>query len=350
MPTPALATCGINLFADAVEGQNYSTLVTSTSTGAGFTCKVIALRSVNPPMNFPYSFNAGTAMFYCSPPVGSAGVYSICFDTQEYNATGVCYPKTNCDPNCYPAGGVQCGKCTQLTINSATGTGTGTGTIIIVTPPTPTATSTKFDYTVSIVGQEITSGIVPVTVDGDVVAHMAGGQSESIQGSKGTKYNVSVPSTIDGNSGTRFVLKDTPVKTVSYENPTAVFSFTTEYYVEFKTDPMDVAQLSGSNWYPGGTPVTSIAPETVNAASGLMKYDFVQWKLQGGGSSLSRDLALTVNGPGTYLAVYNPTPVVVEKPQDNTLMWILILVAVVVIAVIVIVIMALRKRGSQAAK
>jgi hypothetical protein len=350
MPTPALATCGINLFPDAQEGQNYSTLVTSTSTGPGYTCKVMALESVNPPMTFPYSYNAGTAMFYCSPPIGSAGTYTICFHTQEYDQNGTCYPAGGCGGPCWPAGHTQCGKCTTLTINSATGTGTGTGTIIIVTPPTPTATSTKFDYTVSIVGQEITSGIVPVTVDGDVVAHMAGGQSESIQGSKGTKYNVSVPSTVDGNSGTRFVLKDTPVKTVSYDNPTAVFSYTTEYYVEFKTDPIDVAQLSGSNWYPGGTSVTSTAPETVNVASGLMKYDFVQWKLQGGGSSLSRDLALTVNSPGTYLAVYNTTPVVVEKPQDNTLMWILILVVVVIIAVLVITIVALRKRGSQVAK
>jgi hypothetical protein len=188
-----------------------------------------------------------------------------------------------------------------------------------------------------------------VAVNGTNVANLAGGENRNLEGRKGNNYTVSVPNTIEGNSGSRFVIQGTAVKTVNYENPNASFDYAAEYYVEFKTDPINVAQLPGSNWYPKGTQVTSTAPELVKSEGENKEYAFVQWNLAGGGTSLSKDLALTVNNAGSYIAVYNSHPIaVVETKTDYTLMWIIILVVLLVVAGIAIAILA--RRGSQSAK
>lgn len=117
--------------------------------------------------------------------------------------------------------------------------------------------------------------------------------------------------------------------------------------MEFKTDPINVAQLPGSNWYAGGTQISSAAPESVKSESQNLEYAFTQWNLPNGGTSLSKDLALTVNNAGSYIAVYNSRPIATNM-QGNTLLWIIILVIVVVAAGIAIGILA--HRGSQTAK
>jgi hypothetical protein len=346
-PTPALATCGINLFPDATEGQSYSTLVTSTSTGAGFTCKVVAYDAVySTTLPFPYSFNPGTAMFSCNPPIGSAGHYTICFQCQEYDASAHCYPPTACGGPCWPAGHTQCQKCTTLTVNPAS-TG-GTIPPIIIYTPSPTTTTptvTTFNYTIGI-ESGLTLNTASVAVNGTNVANLAGGESRNFEGTKGNNYNVSVPSTIEGNSGTRFVIQGSAVKTVNFENPNASFNYTAEYYIEFKTDPINVAQLPGSNWYSKGMQATSSAPELVKSGENN-EYVFAHWNLLGGGTSLSRDLAVTANNAGSYIAVYSSQPIATPT-QNNTFMWIIILVIVVVAAGTAIAI--LTRRGSQPEK
>lgn len=343
-PIPAQATCGINLFPPATEGQSYSVLVTSTSTGAGFTCTVVAFDTVySDPLPFPWSFDPNTAMFRCNPPIGSAGQYTLCFQCQEYDQNTQCYPSGGCGGPCWPAGNTQCQKCTTLTILSAT-TGTIPPVIIYTPSPTPTPTVTTFNYTIGI-ESGLTSSTAPVAVNGTNVANLAGGENRNFEGTKGNNYTVSVPNTIEGNSGTRFVIQGTAVKTVNLENPNASFNYTAEYYVEFKTNPINVAQLPGSNWYPKGTQVNSSAPELVKSEGENKEYTFAQWNLAGGGTSLSRDLALTVNNSGSYIAAYNSRPIATST-QGNTLLWIIILVIVVVAAGIAIAILA-RRRGSK---
>jgi hypothetical protein len=430
-PIPALATCGINLIPDATEGQHYSTLMLSTSTGGGYTCKVMAFDYVyTPPLPFPFSFDTVTAKFSCDPPIGSAGQYTICFQCQEYDQNGTCYPTLGgCDGLCWPAGNTQCQKCVTLTVLPAT---TGSCTLslavtdmpqgqenhsyigslyatggttmytftasglpaglqmaphtgfIVGTPPQgsagtypvqvtvteagggctpasisfliniagappipPTPPATTFNYTVGI-GSGPTSNAVSVTVNGSDAASLLSGETKTMQGTKGNNYNVNVPSTIQGNSSTRYVIKGSPAKTVNYDNPSAIFDYAAEYYVEFKTDPKNVAQLQGSNWYAGGTQISSAAPESVKSEGENLEYVFTKWDLPDGGTSLSKDLAVTVNGPGSYVARYSSNPIA-GKTQSSNLMWIIILVAVVVAAGIAIGILASR-REKQSAK
>jgi hypothetical protein len=333
-PVPVHATCGINLFPPATEGQNYSTLVTSTSTGAGFTCKVVAFDVVytNPPLPFPWTFDPGTAMFRCSPPIGSAGQYTICFQCQEYDASASCYPC--CGGQCYPSGCIQCQKCTTLTVNPAYYPPTPTPT------PTPTPAPTTFDYSVGI-ASGLTSGTAQVSVNGSVAATLAGGETKTIEGTKGENYNVNVPSTIQGGQGIRFQVKGSPAKTVNYQNPSAVFDYTAEYYVEFKTSPANVAQIAGTNWYAAGTPVSSTTPALVRSESDKQEYNFAQWTLPGGGTSLSKDIAFTVNGPGTYTAVYNSSPI---AGSPSNLWWIIILIIVILAAGIAIGLLAMSRK------
>jgi hypothetical protein len=185
-------------------------------------------------------------------------------------------------------------------------------------------------------------------VNGSDAASLLSGETKTIQGTKGNNYNVNVPSTIEGNSGTRYVIKGSTAKTVNYENPSAIFDYAAEYYVEFKTDPKNVAQLQGSNWYAGGTQISSVAPESVKSESENLEYVFVHWNLPDGGTSLSKDLAVTVNNAGSYIAVYNSHPIAVAK-TNSIPWWIIILVIVVVAAGIVIAILA-RRPVSQSAK
>jgi hypothetical protein len=181
-------------------------------------------------------------------------------------------------------------------------------------------------------------------MNGQVYASMTGGETKTFTGTTGQSYSVSVPDTIPGSSGTRLKIQGGAAKTANENNIAVTFNYAPEYQVEFKTDPSGVAQLSGTNWYSAGTQVNSIAPELVTSAGEKKEYVFTQWNLPDGGKSLSRNLSVTLNGPGTYYALYTARSLAVET-RDNTLMWIIILVLVIASAVAVFLIVGRKRTG-----
>lgn len=280
------------------------------------------------------TIDASTGLVYGTPTAASTEDFQVrCYETGTGGCNCPCYIKdfqttsTNWTP--------------PITITAQSCGGGGGGVIIITTPAT---TSTTFNYTVNI-GSGLGTAVAPVSVNGQAYASMTGGETKSFTGTTGQSYNVSVPDTISGTSGTIFKVQGGGSKTANENNIAVTFNYAPEYQVEFKTDPPGVAQLPGSNWYPAGTPVNSIAPELVTSAGEKKEYIFAQWSLPDGGKSLSRNLSFTLNGPGTYYAVYTSRSVTAPevKTQDNTLMWIIILALAIVIAVAVY-LLARRKR------
>jgi hypothetical protein len=200
------------------------------------------------------------------------------------------------------------------------------------------------------IGSGLGAAVAAVSVDGQVYASMAGGETKTFNGTIGQSYSISVPDTIPGTQGTRFRIQGAATQTANENNNAVAFNYVPEYQVEFKTDPTGVAQLPGTSWYPSGTQVNSITPELVTSSGEKMEYIFTQWNLPDGGKSLSRNLSITVNGAGTYYAVYTSRAVAVPAVEtpDNTLMWIIILVLVIAIAATVLLI-ARRKRTEVSA-
>src|SRR4030042_1284659 len=224
VPTPAQATCRItNPNLTAVENVPFQHIITAYSEGypAGFTDQLISIEKTQP--NLPFGVSVaitygGTATISGTAPIGSAGVYQICFGCQEYK-NNVCYP-TNmpCDGPCWPAGAKQCDRCVTFTILP-----TGSGGLPPPPPPPPQAPTT-YTFTVTI-GPGLTEGKTDVLVDGKPRALLAGGESEELLAAIGTSPVVSVKNPITGQQGNRFPVKDTAEKKVSEGDTSASFDY-----------------------------------------------------------------------------------------------------------------------------
>jgi len=288
------------------------------------------------------TIDANTGQVYGTPNTPSTEDFQVrCYETGTGGCNCPCYIKdfqttsTNWTP--------------PITITAQSCGGSNSGGVIIITTPPPTPTSTNFNYSINI-GSGLGTTVASVSVNGQVYASMTGGETKTFTGTIGQSYVVSVPDTVPGTSGTRFKVQGGASKTANENNNAVNFNYVPEYQVEFKTDPQGVAQLPGSNWYSAGTTVNSIAPELVTSAGEKKEYIFAQWNLPDGGKSLSRNLSFTLNGPGTYYAVYTYRSVTAPevKGQDNTLMWIIILILVIISAAVVFFISRRRSTGLSA--
>jgi hypothetical protein len=310
VPKPAQAICQINPLPPAYECQNYMAVVSVISFVGGYTgpdqytCTITSFSGYqNPPL--PAGMTISGATIYGCPPAGSRGTYRLGFMCQEYK-----------NQQYYPGPGPQSyEKYVDLTIYAGPtgctcGTGTGTSTGGTTTggsynfgPTTPQAPTT-YTFTVSI-GPGLTEGETQVLIDGKKKATLAGGDSEDFEAATGTSPVVSVESTITGQQGNKFTVKDTAEKKVSEGDTSAYFDYAPAVYIEFVTDPSGLTALAGSDWYSIGDKVQSSAPATVDSGKSGTQYQFAYWALPNGQKSQMKSLSLTVSAPATVKAVYD---------------------------------------------
>jgi hypothetical protein len=94
--------------------------------------------------------------------------------------------------------------------------------------------------------------------------------------------------------------------TVSELHPNATFNYTPEYYVDLKTDPSQIATLTGTNWYVEGSSlmVTAEAKVEVEGEAGT-EYRFAYWLLPTGEKVEDEDLSWRVSEAGKVIATYD---------------------------------------------
>jgi len=151
------------------------------------------------------------------------------------------------------------------------------------------------------------AGETNVSVGGSTVATLQGGESISLSFDLGTSQSISVDATVEHPSepGVRFKAELDRI-TVSDLSPNANFAYYTEYFIDLETDPSDVAQLGGSDWYKEGYTLRGRAPAEVDVEDEPgTRYRFSHWWLPGGETSSSEELTLTVSKAGSCVANYD---------------------------------------------
>jgi len=213
-----------------------------------------------------------------------------------------------------------------LTLEATTGTISGTpargtvGTssfIVTVTDSSSPPISIQREFTITVekgsyepiitIGSGLKAGQTKVFVGGQQVAMLHGGESMKLSFDLGTSQTISVEPVVQhlSEEGVRFKTEVDKI-TVNEFSLDADFSYYTEYYVELKTEPSKIGQITGSSWYKEGYTLRSTAPDTIEVEDKpSTQYLFTYWKLPTGERVSDRNLNLIVNAPGICAATYD---------------------------------------------
>jgi len=162
-----------------------------------------------------------------------------------------------------------------------------------------------FFDTVVTIASTLAAGETNVYVDGGQVAKLRGGQTTRLSFAVGTNPVITVDPLVSHPSRADVRFKPDVEKIVVNElSPDAAFSYFPEYFIDFKTDPPQIASLTGSNWYKEGTTLKSTAQAQMDGTAGS-QYRFSYWLLPTGEKLRDVDLSWMVSAPGKVIATYD---------------------------------------------
>jgi len=155
------------------------------------------------------------------------------------------------------------------------------------------------------IGPSLLAGETDVFVDGVLEDILQGGESIRLSFDPGTSQTITVDPIVSHptDSDVRFRAEVERV-VVSELSPDAYFDYYDEYFIEFRTNPSQVAQLTGSGWYGEGYELKTSAPAEIEDTPGT-QYRFSHWVLPTGETTRDEDLSLTVIMPGAIVANYD---------------------------------------------
>ena len=162
----------------------------------------------------------------------------------------------------------------------------------------------SFESIVSI-APSLLAGETRVFVEGEWVATLEGGESTLLSFDPGTSQTITVDPTISHSTKTnvRFAAEVYRI-VVSELSPDAYFDYHTEYFIDFKTDPSEVGQVTGTGWYREGYTLTTGAPSEIEDTPDT-QFRFSHWLLPTGETVWDEEVGLTVTMPGTIVANYD---------------------------------------------
>ena len=144
-----------------------------------------------------------------------------------------------------------------------------------------------------------------VYVDGKPTGVLKGRESLTLSFPFGTTHTVDVDPLVSdpGNKDRRFKAVDAAL-TVTEASPNAVFQYTAEYSVSYKTEPPGIVGLPPSDWYPEGSMLTARTTEVVDEPPGT-QYRFAHWRLPTGEIMADPQLRVTVKWGGEIVAYFD---------------------------------------------
>jgi hypothetical protein len=158
---------------------------------------------------------------------------------------------------------------------------------------------------VIMVSVTLAAGETGVYVDGALLGTLEGGETITHSFAVDDEPVITVDATVPSptRSDIRFTA-DVDEIVVDEDNPDATFTYTTEYYIDLKTDPPQITTLTGAGWFEAGDFIESTAPVQIEESTDT-RYDFVYWVLPDGNEDVNEDLNWKVTAPGKATATYD---------------------------------------------
>ncbi len=162
----------------------------------------------------------------------------------------------------------------------------------------------SYNLTVTI-GTGLASGKTKVYLNGVQLTSLSGGESKNYNAALGSSGTVSVDATIvdPDDDGIRYRVKDNEV-VVSESQPTAAFSYYSEYRVRIATSPSGVLDVSADQWLKEDDTFSFNATEEVEGETGIL-YRFSHWVMPNGSEIETENVTFDVDEPATVTAYYD---------------------------------------------
>jgi hypothetical protein len=154
------------------------------------------------------------------------------------------------------------------------------------------------------VSVSLSAGETNVYVDGILAGTLEGGETLTRSFDVDDEPVITVDATVlsPTRSDVRFIADDDEI-VVDEDNPDANFSYTTEYYIDLKTDPSQITTLTGAGWFEVDDFIEATAPVLIEESTDT-QYRFDYWLLPDGDEDVNEDLNWKVTAPGKATATY----------------------------------------------
>jgi hypothetical protein len=154
------------------------------------------------------------------------------------------------------------------------------------------------------VSVSLSAGETNVYADGILAGTLEGGETLTRSFDVDDEPVITVDSTVlsPNRSDIRFIADDDEI-VVDEDNPDATFSYTTEYYIDLKTDPSQITTLTGAGWFEVDDFIEATAPVLIEESTDT-QYRFDYWLLPDGDEDVNEDLNWKVTAPGKATATY----------------------------------------------
>ena len=154
------------------------------------------------------------------------------------------------------------------------------------------------------VSVSLSAGETGVYVDNILAGTLEGGETLTRSFDVDDEPVITVDSTVlsPTRSDIRFIADDDEI-VVDEDNPDATFSYTTEYYIDLKTDPAQITTLTGAGWFEVDDFIEATAPVLIEESTDT-QYRFDYWLLPDGDEDVNEDLNWKVTAPGKATATY----------------------------------------------
>jgi len=155
------------------------------------------------------------------------------------------------------------------------------------------------------VSVSLSAGETNVYVDGVLTGTLEGGETLTRSFDVDDEPVITVDSTVlsPTRSDVRYTADEDEI-VVDEDNPDATFTYTTEYYIDLKTDPSQITTLTGAGWFEVGEFIEATAPTQIDELTDT-QYRFVYWLLPDGDEDVNEDLDWKVTAPGKATATYD---------------------------------------------
>lgn len=154
------------------------------------------------------------------------------------------------------------------------------------------------------VSVSLSAGEAGVYVDGILAGTLEGGEMLTRSFAVGAEPVITVDPTVSSptRSDVRYIADEDEI-VVNEIQPDATFSYTTEYYIDLKTDPSQITTLTGAGWFEVNDFIEATAPVQIEESTDT-RYHFVYWVLPDGDEDVNEDLSWKVTAPGKATATY----------------------------------------------